>query len=447
MYGLLKQCFNISNKEWPRVILLSSFFFFVIANFWVLKSMKKGLMLDWYQQYPIYILGWTLGGPEVEQIAKVFNMFVIYGVIILFTYLSQRFNRQHFVLIVSVFYGFLFLLFGYWINYESTALVWSFFIFGDIFNTTMVTLFWAFTNDLSTVNESKRTYGLIGLGGILGGFIGSTFVESFVQSLGRSYLLYIAVIPMLIIALIGYLLNHYFFKDRTHGQNTDNDIARPGPKSRIVWKGAKLVFNSKYLMSIALIVGLYEIVSNLIDFQLSTIVTENIAYSLNKDAYFAYVGQITNIISFIVQLLLTSFIMQRFGVGVALMFLPVAILATSIGFLISPTLIFATSISASDNSLNYSINQSAKEALYVPINREKKYLAKAFIDMFIQRFAKVLSVGITLSISYYAMVIDIRLITIVMISIIIIWMNRIWYTKQKYKQLTQPIRVSPKNDL
>jgi AAA family ATP:ADP antiporter len=51
-----------------------------------------------------------------------------------------------------------------------------------------------------------------------------------------------------------------------------------------------------------------------------------------------------------------------------------------------------------DNAFNYSINQSAKEALYVPTNQAVKYRAKGFIDIFVQRFAKTLGVGINLTV-------------------------------------------------
>ena len=52
-----------------------------------------------------------------------------------------------------------------------------------------------------------------------------------------------------------------------------------------------------------------------------------------------------------------------------------------------------------DNGFNNSINQSSREVLYVPTTRQEKYQAKAFIDMFVQRFAKALAVGLSLTIT------------------------------------------------
>lgn len=61
------------------------------------------------------------------------------------------------------------------------------------------------------------------------------------------------------------------------------------------------------------------------------------------------------------QLFLTSLVMRKLGVGAALLVLPVAPLVGTLGYLAVPTLLFAVILSVSDNSLSYSINQTAKE--------------------------------------------------------------------------------------
>ncbi|MFP3786920.1 Npt1/Npt2 family nucleotide transporter, partial [Burkholderia sp. SIMBA_024] len=82
-------------------------------------------------------------------------------------------------------------------------------------------------------------------------------------------------------------------------------------KSNAAFEGARLVINSKYLLAIVGLIGLYEIVSNIVDFQLSATIAAQVTGDLNRDAYFGYVGQVTGILSFVVQLFLTSFIMKR----------------------------------------------------------------------------------------------------------------------------------------
>src|SRR5690606_6134025 len=142
------------------------------------------------------------------------------------------------------------------------------------------------------------------------------------------------------------------------------------------------------------VVALYELTSNVIDFQLAAIVQTEIGAGTEKDRFFAVVGQLTGVVSIVVQLVATSLVMRRLGMSTALVVLPVSILGGALGFFVVPTLGLAAVMSTSDNALAYSINQSAKEALYVPLSRDAKYKAKAFIDMFVQRSAKVFAVGL-----------------------------------------------------
>ena len=158
------------------------------------------------------------------------------------------------------------------------------------------------------------------------------------------------------------------------------------------------MFRSRYLLSIVAIVGLYEMVSTIMAFQFES----TVAHYLQGDAigvHYATVYTVTNWIAFFVQIFLTSFVMTRFGVGTALLFLPAAALTGSIGFMMAPILLLGSSLNAADNGFSYSINQSAKEVLYTTTTREERYKAKAFIDMFVQRFAKAIAVVLNLAIS------------------------------------------------
>ena len=85
--------------------------------------------------------------------------------------------------------------------------------------------------------------------------------------------------------------------------------------------------------------------------------------------------------------------MQPLGVGAALLVLPRHGARRVGGVPRRPASGWAAALNTADNAFSYSINQSAKEALYTPTTPDEKYKAKAFIDMFVQRFAKTLGVG------------------------------------------------------
>ena len=430
--------FDIRKKEWPDVLMMALYFFLVIAVFWVLKPMKRGILVNLYQDAPLMIWGITFAGAEVEQLAKVANMFVVYLFVIAFTYLSRKLPRQQLNLVLCSFFAGLFLIFSFLVRDPGEPTAWSFYILGDIFNSAMVTFFWAYTNDLFSSDQAKRTYGVVGLGGIIGGIVGSSVVVGLVSQVGRPSLLIASIVPLVIMTGIGYWVHN-----RTGDTNTQsNKVCAKGRRCSAMFEGAEIVFKSKYLLTIVGILGLYEMVSNIVDFQLSAIIASEIAGDVEKDAYFGFVGQVTSILSLIVQLFFTSFIMKRFGVGVALLFLPVAITFGAIGFLIVPGLLFVTIMSASDNSLNYSINQSAKETLYTPLSQDAKYKAKAFIDMFVQRFAKVLAVVLNLVVAAAIGLGQVHWLSLATLTILVFWIMLVRYAGKEFKKRADEAEVA-----
>ena len=62
--------------------------------------------------------------------------------------------------------------------------------------------------------------------------------------------------------------------------------------------------------------------------------------------------------------------------------------------LVAPVLGLVRVLKILDNSCDYSIQNTARQALFLPTSREAKYKAKAAIDCFFMRFGDVLQAGI-----------------------------------------------------
>jgi AAA family ATP:ADP antiporter len=296
----------------------------------------------------------------------------------------------------------------------------------------MVATFWAFANDLNTGDEAERLYGIVGLGGVVGGFVGASVVSGLVEPIGRSPLLFACLVPTAVIGALAVWIHQ-----RECGANPEvpcaPDTETVTDEDNAFLEGGKIVFQSKYLLGIAAVLGLYEMVSNIVDFQLAVVVERQITSSVERDAFFGLVGQATSLVSIGVQLLLTSFVMKRYSVKVALLFLPLAILGGTLGFVAVPTLLFVGFMSVSDNALNYSINQSAKEALYTPTTQDEKYKAKSFIDMFVQRAAKVGAVALNLGLTALV-VADVRWLSVAVGVLLVAWIATIRYLGTRYEE-------------
>jgi AAA family ATP:ADP antiporter len=446
----LRNIFTVRRQELPLAMLMFVYFFLVIASFWILKPLKKSLFIEFYKARDGFdLLGTVLTGSQAEQLAKVLNMVVAIAAVAVFTWLARRFQRQWLTFIFSAFFMLCYVLFSFLVRDPGQGTVWSFYLFGDLFSTLMVATYFAFLNDSVTPDAAKRMYGLTGLGGVVGGAFGSTVVRTWIDSFSMSGWLWvcfgIAVIIVAVAAAAGQLVdrNPPPEPDRVPTPAKAPDPRRapdpapaPSRPGNPALEGARLVFRSPYLLAVVGIVGLYEIASTIMDFQF----TATIEHYLDGDAIgrqFATAFTITNWVSLFVQLFFTSFIMTRFGLTAALLVLPVAMTLGSGGFLVMPVLWVGTLLNTADNGFSYSINQSAKESLYVPTTRDEKYKAKAFIDMFVQRFAKalavVLNLGITVAFRDFAAV---RWLSIATIVIILLWSFAARYAGRRFAAVT-----------
>ena len=439
----LKAIFDVKREELPMAILMGLYFFLVITSFWILKPIKKSIFIGYYEaQNGLNLLSWHLAGPQAELLAKVLNMVVAAVAVTIFTILARRFVRQQLTTIFSIFFVACYLIYSFLLpsNLDQSGqdwTIWSFYLFGDLFSTLMVATFFAFLNDSFTPDSAKRLYGIVGFGGVAGGALGSTTVRALIEDVSNAGWMLILVAIALVIT--GIAIGAGRRVDRTMGQSQPREAPQDTPKETTgnpAFEGAKLVFSSGYLLVIVGIVGMYEMVSTIMDFQFTaTIVHYLEGAAIGKQ--FSTVFAITNWVAMFVQLLLTSFVMSRFGIGIALLFLPMAALLGSTGFLIAPILLFGSALNTTDNGFSYSINQSAKEALYVPTTKDEKYKAKAFIDMFVQRFAKAIAVGLSLGITtVFAEFSSIRWLSIVTVLILIGWIATVRYTGRRFEELT-----------
>jgi AAA family ATP:ADP antiporter len=433
-----KAILDIKKEEFPFTILMSVYFFLVITSFWILKPIKKGIFIQYYDQIGFDLFNWHMLASQAELLAKVLNMVVAYVAVIVFSLLVRKFARQQLTYIFSIFFIFSYIIYSQFINTPTDVTVWTFYLFGDLFSTLMVATFFAFLNDSVSPDTAKRSYGLIGFGGVFGGVFGSSFLLARIDVISNSSWLMIclgiAVLIIVISYLAGRLVNQTGSIDRVVQPVRPVETKNANP----ALEGAKLVFRSPYLLSIVGIVGLYEMVSTIMDFQF----TETISHYLDGDAIkrqFATAFTITNWTAMFVQLFLTSFVMTRFGVGVALLFLPMAALSWSIGYLMFPILWIGSTLNTADNGFSYSINQSAKETLYVPTTKDEKYKAKAFIDMFVQRFGKALAVGLSLVITaIFTKFGAFRWLSLLTAVILVVWIFAARYAGRRFEALTNP---------
>lgn len=423
-----------SGTERAFSALMFLHFFLVITVFWVLKPLKKGLFVSFYDETGFDLLGVSFAAAEAELLAKVLNMGVAIGAVAVFSALSDRVKRAGLSIVVLLAFVMGFALFANVLARPTPPSVWTFYLFGDLFASLAVAAFFAFLNDSVSADQAKRLYGPVGLGGVLGGAFGSTTVGALIGALELTQWLWVCVAGGFLTMVVAWFAGR--LGDRLCEQpdrGGESDVEASGS----AFEGARLVFRSRYLLSVAAIVGIYEVVSTLLDFQF----TSAVAHHLDGDAIAAHMARVfsfTNGVSAFVQLFITPFIMRRFGIGTALLVLPIMIFGGSAAFVALPGLWVGSALNTVDNAFSYSVNQSAKEALYVPRSKEEKYKAKAFIDVFVQRFAKVLAIGVSLAVGMaFESFESLRWLSLFVFSMLFVWVVAARHVGRRFRSLEE----------
>ena len=423
---------DVRREEWPLAISMFCYFFLVITSFWILKPLKKGLFIQFYDVDGFNLAGIVFSAAQAELLAKVLNMAVALVAVVIFTWLSRHLRRQQLSFVFSAFFIACYILFSGSLMRPGGEIVWSFYLFGDLFSTLMVATFFAFLNDAVYPETARRLYGLVGLGGVAGGVFGSTVVRVNIESMAYSEWLWLCVSLAVLIVLAAWFAGRHVQVSEGSVQ-AEPEVSEHSPAT----EGARLVFSSPYLISIVAVVGLYEIISTIMDFQFTATVAHYLS-GPDIGAQFALVFSITNWVSLFVQFFLTGLVMSRFGIGIALLVLPCAIAMGSTAFLLFPVLWMGSLLNTADNGFSYSINQSAKEALYVPTSAAEKYRAKAFIDMFVQRFAKSIAVLISLGLTFAFTDFDsLRYLSLITLGLLVLWVIAARYAGRKFREFEE----------
>jgi AAA family ATP:ADP antiporter len=105
-----------------------------------------------------------------------------------------------------------------------------------------------------------------------------------------------------------------------------------------------------------------------------------------------------------------------------------------------PLLWVGSSLSIADNALNYSVNQSARESLYVPASSREKYQAKAFIDIVVQRAAKAFGVMLSLGMSMWFAgdLGSVRSLSLIVVGLSVVWLLIARYAGSRFEELSTP---------
>ena len=411
LYRFLRLFADIREGEAPKALLLALNIFLLLLAYYILKPLREALLL-------------------LDQKAPVIKSCLSGAQAVLFVFVIKAFSRlasrvpRHILITWTTSFFISNLVIFYFLKLGGMAVKpmgIMFFIWIGIFNYFVIAQFWGFANDLYSDEVGKRTFPLVALGATLGGLVATLpMMKRLRDILGKNWeyklMLIAGTVLFLCILLAWYVHRRDVRKTR---EDQEKGLAGAEEKARVQERplkaggGFRLIFKSRYLLLIALMIGLYNFVNATGEYIFTAVtVKANIsatpakareavpsespqtagkpaapAEGMEKSIHNAFMDYqfLTNLIALCIQVFLVSRIFKWVGIGGALLFLPLIALGGYALVSLGAVFVLVRWVKALENGTDYSLQNTTKAALFLVTPREEKYKAKAAIDTFFVR--------------------------------------------------------------
>jgi AAA family ATP:ADP antiporter len=428
---LLSLFTEVRAGEGVGALLLALNVFYLLAFYQVLKIVRDALILS---ESGAVAASYASAGMA----AALFVFVPAYGA------LASRVNRVWLISGVTIFFASHLLVF-YALGSAGVRIGVAFYIWIGVFNMVAVAQFWAFANDLYTNERGKRLFPVVGIGASLGALVGAGLTAYFFKGMGPYSLMLIAAFGLLVpVALTIVVHRREGHRKDAKKDESEKPVGGPG--------GFQLVFKQRYLLFIALLVLVYNLVNTLGGFMLNQEIeqeatrvaaatpdadTEEEVRAIKASVsgtLSGTVGTYVNLLAFVLQAFFVSRIFKYIGVRGALFILPVIAATGYTAIALIPMLLTVQWTKVFENSTDYSIQNTTRQALFLPTSREAKYKAKQAIDSFFVRFGDMLQAGVV----YVGvqMALTVSGFAVVNLILIGVWFLIVLGIRREHKKLT-----------
>ncbi|HJS38843.1 MAG TPA: MFS transporter [Burkholderiales bacterium] len=366
--AFLQRFTNIRREEALPALVAGLFFFCVLTALMVVRPAREALGM----QRGIEAIRWLFMGTVLVTLL----------VNPLFGWLVGRFRRLVFVNATYLFFAFglvafylLLVLAPESVGQRSGQV---FYVWFSVFNLFAVMLFWALMADRFALEQAKRLFGAIAVGGTLGAIFGPWLASQLARPLGTPALLLVAA-GFLVLALGAAAWLARLRPDEGHA------VAEESLIGGSAWEGLQSVVRSPYLLAICAYVLILAVMATFLYFTRLQMVA---ALGTNIDMRTAMLARIdltTQVATLVLQGVITGHLMKRLGVSVTLALLPVAAMLGFLGLAIAGSLAALIAFEAAFRAVQRGIMRPSRETLFTVVPRADRYKAKAFIDTFVYR--------------------------------------------------------------
>jgi AAA family ATP:ADP antiporter len=464
LYRALGVIATVRPGEAATALLMTLNVFTLLTSYYVLKVLRESLIL----------LG---GGAELKAYASGGIAILLLFVVPAFGYLASRVNRLRLLTVMqSIFIGCLVVF--YLLARAEAPIGLAFYLWLGVYNVFVVSNFWSYANDIYSGEQGKRLFPILGVGASVGAILGSR-VPVWVAGID-SNLLFLLVAAALGLSMVIYRIVDARESHEVDERQTVK-VAKAEAKQPVEREGGfKLVISDKYLRSIALLVMISTVINTAGEYVISKMADDaskaHVAEKMKEydaehpataavpaaavpaaavpaaagadpapapstapapesderakhekglrkaylDRFFSDYFSLVNLVSFLLQLLVVSRLLKLVGVRKALFVMPLVVALGWVGFLAVASLTMIRITKTAENSIDYSVQNTVRQALFLPTARASKYKGKAAIDTFFFRTADAIA-GLGIVPIMVSLQLGVRAFAAVNLGLVLIW--------------------------
>lgn len=403
---------NYKSEEKLFIFFMMLCSFAITAEAAITRSVSNSFFIDVYTA-KVFPYAWIASLPLNYFIVSFYNRFIprfgckkMMGVILLFTVIFNVFCT---VFLKSL-YTLPFLLY-----------LWK-----DIFIIFMFHNLWSVIHSTINISKAKYIYGFFfGVGG-MGSVAGSLIPSFFAVSIGTDKLL-MTTLPLY---LITYLAYKFSLKIRDRIKSSE-DISMSIDNGNMKY-GMKLIKNSKWLKFILLLVIAMQVSSTILDYQFNILLKKNFPILDLRTQFMGRLFGTVNSVNIFLQFFGSALLLRLIGLRATHAIIPLLLLTNACMFFIMPSFGLICVSFGVIKSLDYSIFGIVKEMLYIPLNIEEKFKAKAIIDVFAYRGSKALASLLILGLTFLYGGNITYLLTFSLMCIFLLWIYSVLSMKEYF---------------
>jgi AAA family ATP:ADP antiporter len=434
---LLRIFTDVQPGEGPTALLMFANVFLVLCAYYFIKPLREG----WLAISPIE----GLEKWEIKAYSSFAQSLLLLPIVGWYGRLAGMWDRGTLITRATLFCISNMVIFWFFQpNLFFGELPWSgivFYLWVGMFGVFVVAQFWTFCADVYTDERGKRMLPMIAIGATSGAAAGSWIVGQLLASeiVGTKALLLVATVPLLASIALTRIVDG---RERATAPPTEGDSPEAGkePSERglgFLLDGAKLVLISRFILAAAVVTLLLNWVNTNGENLLFKVIQETLASqavergvtdptAVNEfthagtTAFYSNFFFWVNIVALLLQSIVASRLLKYGGFAAILLMLPVIALVSYATMALLPVLAIVKVMKIAENATDYSINNTARHVVWLPMSSEIKFRGKPAIDTLYVRIGDGMA-ALTVAFGVHILALATETYFIFNVSLVLLW--------------------------